>query len=67
MRVRDHDPEPDPKVRMKSVPKYPTLLAALGLDDDQAAAEPVIDDEVHDLMTAMLTNTGGWEGFGRGL
>ena len=52
---------------MKTVPKYPTLLAVLGLDEDQAAADTTIDDEVTQLMAAMLANTSGWEGFGGGV
>ena len=65
--VQDHSPERDPKRRMKTVPKYPTLLAVLGLDEDQAAAETMIDDEVTQLMAAMLVNTSGWDGFSGGV
>ena len=65
MQVRDHRPEPAKGVRMTTVPKYPTLLAVLGLDD--GASDPDDhgpDPEVDDLVAAMLTSAGGWEGFG---
>ena len=61
--VVDHSPEPAKGKRMKTVPKYPSLLAVLGIDDDTQPAEPVIDAEVNDLMAAMLTNPTGWSGF----
>ena len=67
MQVQDHSPEPEKHRRMKTVPKYPSLLAVLGIDEESTNQEPAIDAEVQDLMTAMLTNTSGWEGFGRGL
>lgn len=67
MQVQDHGPEPDPKKRMKTVPKYPSLLAVLGIEDEDGPKESVNDDEVTQLMAAMLNNPGGWEGFGRGL
>jgi hypothetical protein len=65
--VADHSPERDPKKRMKTVPKYPSLLAVLGLDEDAKSSDPVIDDEVTALMAAMMSTANGWEGFGRGL
>lgn len=65
--VPDHSPERDPKRRMKIVPKYPNLLAVLGLDEDTANAGAVNDDEVNALMAAMLSTAGGWEGFGGGV
>jgi len=53
---------------MKTVPKYPTLLAVLGMETDDATTETTGHDaEVEALMAAMLTNTSGWEGFGGGL
>jgi len=66
MQVTDHSPEPDTKRRTKSVPKYPTLLAVLGIEDE-GNAETVNDDEVTQLMAAMLANASGWEGFGGGV
>ena len=66
--VPDHSPERDPKRRMKTVPKYPTLLAVLGMESDDATTDTTGHDaEVDALMAAMLTNTSGWEGFGGGL
>lgn len=66
IQVQDHRPAPDPKKRMKTVPKYPTLLAVLGMEDE-VTPDAGVDAEVQDLMAAMLTNPGGWEGFGGGL
>lgn len=64
MQVQDHSPEPAKGKRMKTVPKYPTLLAVLGMDDEaNDPAELTADPEVDALMQAMLTNTSGWSGF----
>jgi hypothetical protein len=63
IRVRDHDPEPPPGVRMKTVPKYPTLLAVLGMDDETAPESETASRDVDDLLAAMLVNPTEWEGF----
>ena len=58
--VQDHSPET--KKRMKSVPKYPTLLDVLGIADP---SEPAVDTgTVDELVAAMLTRPGEWQGYG---
>jgi hypothetical protein len=57
--VPDHSPEK--RQRMKAVPKYPTLQAVLGIEDDEQA--PVDSGTVDELVTAMLTRQMDWQGF----
>ena len=58
--VPDHSPER--KQRMKAVPKYPTLTAVLGIEDETQA--PVDSGVVDELVTAMLTRQTDWQGYG---
>jgi hypothetical protein len=62
IQVPDHSPEPQRGKRMKSVPKYPTLLAVLGIDEDTAESDTPAR-EVDDLLAAMMGNPADWEGF----
>jgi hypothetical protein len=59
IQVQDHTPESERKRRMKSVAKYPTLTAVLGLDDETDTIDP---DEVKELAASMLTITNEWAG-----
>ena len=61
--VPDHAPER--KQRMKSVPRYPNLMAVLGIDsDDGDQPDQPVSSEISDMMAAMLTNQMGWQGHG---
>jgi hypothetical protein len=48
---------------MKAVPKYPTLLAVLGITDEPDQPQPDTA-EVNDLVAAMLRNPMEWQGYG---
>ena len=58
--VPDHSPQR--QQRMKAVPKYPTLTAVLGIEDETQA--PVDSGVVDELVTAMLTRQTDWQGYG---
>jgi hypothetical protein len=58
--VPDHTPER--KTRMKAVPRYPSLLAVLGIDE--TGDDPVAVDTraVDDLVAQMMRNPMEWQG-----
>jgi hypothetical protein len=51
------------KQKMKAVPKYPTLLAVLGITDEPDKPAPDTA-EVNELVAAMLRNPMEWQGYG---
>jgi hypothetical protein len=57
------DSAPERKQKMKAVPKYPTLLAVLGITDEPDQPQPDTA-EVNDLVAAMLRNPMEWQGYG---
>ncbi len=62
IRVQDHSPEPNSKQRMKSVPKYPTLWAVLGLTDTGETPDTMTaDPDVDQMVAKMLTGAHVWQ------
>jgi hypothetical protein len=57
------DNTPERKQKMKAVPKYPTLLAVLGITDEPDQPAPDVE-QVNDLVAAMLRNPMEWQGYG---
>ena len=63
IQVPDNAPQTNRK--MKPVPRYPNLMAVLGIDsDDGDQPDQPVSSEISDMMAAMLTNQMGWQGHG---
>lgn len=56
----EEDHSPETKKRMKAVPKYPSLLAVLGISEEGETDEPVAASEVEQLVAQMAMNPSTW-------